>query len=629
MVVASQRFSNASNPCPICGGHDKMKRGTGMRCNGFVSTDEKYIHCQREERAGIIQKTPGSQTYAHLAQGSCKCGETHGEAPSPNTPTPRPAIVREPTVAAEYPYKTASGDVSFVVQRMSDKSFRQYQPMPNGQKQWSTKGADTTLVYHRPEVDAAIASGEDTIYVTEGEKDVETLRRLDLVATCNSMGAGKWTPDHAKQLLGATDVRVIADDDEAGWKHVQKVMQTLQELPVPVQCFRSRSGKDITDHLNAGHTLEDLIPVTDPATELKRISLPRSPAKSFSAVKMKPVDWLWKGYIPAGKVTMLDGDPGQGKTAISLDLCSRITNGEQWPDNTGCDAAHVIYVSTEDDVDDTLAPRMAAAGVNFHNASYIDEVNGVPVNLQDHLDDIEAAITHTGSVFLVLDHILALIKDKDSNSATEASSVMRNIRDVARRTGCAIMVLRHLNKSGVGPAWTRGIGSGQFAAVVRSGLMVDRPGDHADDEQQNPVFGQYKSSVGPNMGSLEYRLDQVLIDNPTQPDQKIETVKVKWLGASSLRADQFNAERRKEKSRTPTESQAAARDFLEAQLAAAESPETAVDVADLRSKGESIGISKQALYSARDAVSAKSTGNRGKSGSAGWYIPPDQSDMEF
>ena len=80
MVVASQRFSNASNPCPICGGHERQKRGTGQRCNGFLSDDGLYAHCSREEYAGAIRLTRGSETYAHRMRGPCNCGEQHGEA---------------------------------------------------------------------------------------------------------------------------------------------------------------------------------------------------------------------------------------------------------------------------------------------------------------------------------------------------------------------------------------------------------------------------------------------------------------------------------------------------------------------------------------------------------------------
>ena len=412
-------------------------------------------------------------------------------------------------------------------------------------------------------------------------------------------------------------------------EHVSSVSENLEAVGVAVEVLRALDGKDVTDHLAAGHSMEDLVRI-EPGEELRRLQLPKSPAKRFADVAMKPVEWLWTGYIPAGKVTMLDGDPGIGKTAIALDLCARLTNGQLMPDGTGCDAGAIIYCSVEDDVDDTLAPRIHAAGVNMQKAHYLSEIGGVFLNLTEHARHIEAAIIETGARLVVIDHLFGLATGIDMVGDPGAvSAVMKTLKDIAGRTGAAFLVLRHNVKSREGKAQNRGSGSVQIAAAARSGLMVDRPGDPQAEIQENPQLAQYKSSVGQVRTNLEYRLEERIIDNPANPEQKISTVVVKWLGATSLRADQLNAQRSGANKREATPNQVNADEFLLAQLAKAESMGTGVEVRALKARGLDVGLSKHALHDAFHRLDVKSSGPRGKGGTAVWWMEPDQADLEL
>lgn len=169
------------------------------------------------------------------------------------------------TPEAVYTYRDLDGDPLFEVVRFPEKDFRQRSPDPDGDGwRWSTSGVEKTL-YRLPEVAEAVDRGE-TVYVVEGEKDVERLRDEEgVIATTAPGGAGNWRGEFAEHLQGAT-VKIVRDRDAAGHKHARQVGWSLKTEAGTVQILQPAvegEGADVSDHLDAGHNLDELLPVDD------------------------------------------------------------------------------------------------------------------------------------------------------------------------------------------------------------------------------------------------------------------------------------------------------------------------------------------------------------------------------
>ncbi len=180
-----------------------------------------------------------------------------------------------------YRYTDAGGALLYEVARTTAKQFPQRRPDPSSPSGWRWKldGVQRVL-YRLPEVLAAVAAGE-TVYVTEGEKDADRLRELGHVATCNPGGAGKWSDTYSEVLAGAT-VRVIADRDTAGIKHARAVVRSLKAAGVELVLLQPfEEGHDVSDHLDAGRELEELVPVPspDPLVEQDEEEVKTTPAE--------------------------------------------------------------------------------------------------------------------------------------------------------------------------------------------------------------------------------------------------------------------------------------------------------------------------------------------------------------
>lgn len=251
-----------AHPCPVCQGYDEAPRGAGKRCNGFTSGDRLWTRCSREEHAGGLS-ADDMGLYRHMMRGECRCGASHG-----------PSLATDPE--ATYDYRDEQGALLFQVVRMPGKQFRQRRPSPDGGGGWEWKVAGVRRVLYRlPELLAADPAA--TVYVVEGEKDVETLRRRGLVATCNPGGAGKWKfldPASTQGALGGRSVTVIADADEVGRKHAAEVAKATGGLAL--EC---PEAKDVTDHLAGGGKLSELVPLRSPSTTAERPALKLVPAQ--------------------------------------------------------------------------------------------------------------------------------------------------------------------------------------------------------------------------------------------------------------------------------------------------------------------------------------------------------------
>ena len=225
------------------------------------------------------------------------------------------------------------------------------------------------------------------------------------------------------------------------------------------------------------------------------------PMIHMSDVEQTEVAFLWKPYIPFGKLTILQGDAGNGKTYLAMQLCAACTNKAELPHMEALEPFNVIYQTAEDGLGDTIKPRLIEAGADLEKVLVIDETDDDPLTLAD--ERIERAIRQNGARLLIIDPIQAFLGPSvDMNRANEVRPILRKIGDVAQRTGCAIVLIGHLNKATGQQSGYRGLGSIDFTAGVRSVLVIGK----SKDDPNLRIMAHDKSSLAPAGTSLAFLL---------------------------------------------------------------------------------------------------------------------------
>lgn len=194
---------------------------------------------------------------------------------------------------------------------------------------------------------------------------------------------------------------------------------------------------------------------------------------NMSDVESKEISWLWYPFIPYGKLTIIQGDPGEGKTTLVLNIAAVLSKGQGLDEHMKPEQPlHIIYQTAEDGLADTVKPRLEKAQADCNNIFVIDETD-VSLSMQD--ERIEQAILKEKAKLMILDPIQAYLGAKmDMNRANEARDMTKHLGQVAERTGCAIVLIGHMNKNAGGKVAYRGMGSIDFFAVARSVLLVGR-----------------------------------------------------------------------------------------------------------------------------------------------------------
>ncbi len=220
-------------------------------------------------------------------------------------------------------------------------------------------------------------------------------------------------------------------------------------------------------------------------------------------VEVKEVDWLWYPYIPFGKLTIIQGDPGEGKTTAILQISALLSKGKNLPcDDTEREPINIIYQTAEDGLSDTAKPRLMEAGADCSKILVIDETDK-SLNMLD--ERIELALIKTDAKLIILDPVQAYIGNEvNMNSANETRAVMSQLGNLAEKYSCAIVLIGHMNKASGVKSTYRGLGSIDFQAVARSVLVVGR----LKDKPQRRVIAQSKSSLAPEGDSIAFELDK-------------------------------------------------------------------------------------------------------------------------
>ena len=222
----------------------------------------------------------------------------------------------------------------------------------------------------------------------------------------------------------------------------------------------------------------------------------------YRDIESKEVSWLWYPYIPYGKLTILQGDPGDGKTTFILSIMALMSNGDVLPFSEQRISGISIYQNAEDDISDTIKPRLERHKANCNNICFI---NNQDSQLLMDDDNIENAIRKTGAKLLVLDPIQSFIGNNvDMNRANSIQPLMTKLKDTAQRTGCAIVLVGHLNKNNSGKSNYRGLGSIDISAASRSVLLIGKDPVNPN----NRYLIQQKNNLAPIGSALMFQMKE-------------------------------------------------------------------------------------------------------------------------
>jgi archaellum biogenesis ATPase FlaH len=231
----------------------------------------------------------------------------------------------------------------------------------------------------------------------------------------------------------------------------------------------------------------------------------------FSSIKPEPLRWLWPGRIPLGKPTVIAGDPGLGKSLLTLDIAARVSTGAAFPDGAACDQGSVVLLSAEDDAGDTIRPRLDAAEADVSRIHLLEAVRNVMADgkavettfsLERDIPALEDAIQQTGARVVVIDPISAYLGATDSHNNSAVRGLLTPLAALAGRYKVAVVAISHLRKSG-GAAIHRIVESLAFSAAARAAWGVAQD----PDDKARRLFAPIKQNLAADIGGLAFRIE--------------------------------------------------------------------------------------------------------------------------
>ena len=464
----------------------------------------------------------------------------------------------------------------------------------------------------------------DDLIWPEGEKDVDTLTRLGIPAFTFG-GTGDGLPVEAANYLKGRRVVILADNDDGGRAHAEKKAALACEAGaanVRVVQFPELPPKgDVSDFFQAGGSVEELYARIDAAPAW----MPQAVGDSTSAsdglvarcaadIRPKKVDWAWQNRIALGKHSMIGGEGGLSKSQFLAFLAATISTAGMWPADEGtAPLGNVIMFSAEDDPDDTIVPRLMAAGADRSRVRIVEAARDASgerlFDLQQDLDALERELEAFGDVKLVtFDPISSYLGSRiDGNSNNDVRRVLEPLSRIAARHQVAIVSLTHSPKGNGSKALNQFIGSAAFVNVVRAAFLVIRDPDDGD----RILFLTAKNNLGKDPGSLAYRIGVRFVgeqDDIPAPFILWEDKPVAITANEALAAANRDA-----RDRTATEEAA---DFLREILA-----DGPVSQKDVEAQADAAGLSWAAVKRAKKSagVKAERRGIEGERGAGRWF----------
>lgn len=389
-----------------------------------------------------------------------------------------------------------------------------------------------------------------TLLVCEGYATGASLHEATGEAVAVAFDAGNLKPVAEALRQKYPDFRLIicADNDQWGDSNTGVIKATEAALAVSgmLTIANIQDTADKPTDFNDLHRAEGIEAVrrqveqaTDPRQENGMIetatpdtATPEKPLpftfRRMSDVQAKPIRWLWPGRIARGKVSMLAGHPGLGKSQLTASLAAIVTTGGTWPvDKTPCERGSVIFFSAEDDAEDTIRPRLEAAGADLERVfildAVLDETGTRPraFNLTTDLPRLGEMFSHIGDIALVvIDPITAYLGGTDSHKNADIRALLSPLGELAAKHGAAVVCVSHLNKGGGGEALLRVTGSLAFVAASRAAFLIVRD----KEDKHRRLFLPIKNNIGNDESGLAFSVESYSLAGG------IETSRVSWEG---------------------------------------------------------------------------------------------------
>ncbi|WP_397546760.1 AAA family ATPase [Rhodothermus marinus] len=563
-------------------------------------------------------------------------GESSGDGVASKPP---PVLLRQ----TDFEIRDAGGRLIAVHRRMdfSDgtKRLSWLTPGPDGKLQPGLGGlspADLPLFGVN-----RLDRSKPAVVVVEGEKAADALLALGVNAVGTVTGASSTPSDEAlRSLLDFERIYLWADKDAPGRQHMLRIGDRLRRLGAPD--VRVLEWADAPDHGDAADfverygdraraELQKLVAVAQPfdtwardvQAERARVETEAEPEKRavvvcLADVEPEPVRWLWRGRLALGKLTLLEGDPGTGKSVLYAELAAIISRGRPFPDQakTPVEPGSVVIVTCEDGLGDTIRKRIDAAGADPRRIFVLREVMGAdgpraPMLPQDAAL-IEQAVHDTGACLLIVDPLSAHV-DASVNMYRDQDvrRVLTILAGIAERCDCAVLAVRHLNKAtGLDPIY-RGGGSIGIVGQARFAFLLANHPEQPEDAGVR-VLAPVKANIGRPAPSLVFRIESW--------DKDPDTARIRWEGTTTLKA--------RDLLRPPRETkQDEAAEWLREQLA--DGPRPAREIFEA---AEAAGFSERTIRRAQRAlgVVAERVNTGGSRGAGAWYwrFPHDVQDVQ-
>jgi len=337
---------------------------------------------------------------------------------------------------------------------------------------------------------------------------------------------------------------------------------------------------------------------------------PEEIGKLLSGVEPEEVSWLWPSWLALGKLALVDGDPGLGKSAMTLDLAARVSSGKAFPDGAECEPAGVVLLSAEDGLADTIRPRLDAAGADTSRIlalATVPDENGHDrlLSIPEDLPLIQKGIRRVGARLVVVDPLMAFLSgETNSHRDQDVRRALAPFAGLAERTGAAVLVIRHLNKAAANNPLYRGGGSIGIIGAARMAFVV---GKDSQDENRR-VLASTKNNLAMPPQSLMFALEEA----------ENGSVRINWLGNSEVSAKDILAT---PQDREHADARSEAVEFLNDVLA--DGPLPAKQVIE---EADDAGIAEKTLRRAKKLLNVivyreSTTGEKRGSGRWLWKLP--------
>lgn len=329
-----------------------------------------------------------------------------------------------------------------------------------------------------------------------------------------------------------------------------------------------------------------------------------------SQIEAQRVDFFWPGRLAAGKITVIDGDPGLGKSTLTLELAARFSTGEPLYGGEPHEPRGALILSAEDGESDTIRPRLEAAGADLNKCFIFkmkdDEGNEHQPIIPDDLGKLEWMAKVSNAGIIIIDPFMAFLSgEKNANRDQDVRSAMAPLASMAERIGCSVVILRHLNKSiGSSPLY-RGGGSIGIIGAARFGFLIAK--DPEDSTGKRRILAPQKINIGPEPPALAYHLESV-------PGSDV--ARIAWEGEIAMSTITMLEGVESENDRS---SRMEARAWLAEQLSNGPTPSK-----DLQINARNDGVSWRTVERAKHDLGVKAQRDRfGNNGKWVWMMPVD------